>query len=174
MSNTTGRRKLIGVSAPCHIILLLLTATARTVHGRPNYAFWHFGRSDANGMMRSNLERVSNHHCAQRLYRDHRIFRRGVKYLDFDYPQIKGHEEDDQKDVVDREDHVTQYLSELLVNTDSEITGLQASEVDPPAEQSGPKKNITLEKFTPDRAVRGVTASLSGEYDLFLLPPQDR
>ncbi|XP_026746262.1 uncharacterized protein LOC113507603 isoform X2 [Trichoplusia ni] len=31
-------------------------------------------------------------------------------------------------DVVDREDHVTQYLADLLVNTDSEITSLQATE----------------------------------------------
>nr|XP_049707748.1 uncharacterized protein LOC110382633 isoform X2 [Helicoverpa armigera] len=33
-------------------------------------------------------------------------------------------------DIVDREDHVTQYLADLLVNTDSEITFLQASEVE--------------------------------------------
>ncbi|KAI8433776.1 hypothetical protein MSG28_015751 [Choristoneura fumiferana] len=36
----------------------------------------------------------------------------------------------DDDDVVDREDHVTQYLSELLVNTDSEITSLQVNEYD--------------------------------------------
>ncbi|XP_022828787.1 uncharacterized protein LOC111358110 isoform X2 [Spodoptera litura] len=36
----------------------------------------------------------------------------------------------DEVDVVDREDHVTQYLSDLLVNTDSEITSLQATETE--------------------------------------------
>uniref|UniRef100_A0A2H1VTT0 SFRICE_030124 n=1 Tax=Spodoptera frugiperda TaxID=7108 RepID=A0A2H1VTT0_SPOFR len=36
----------------------------------------------------------------------------------------------EEVDVVDREDHVTQYLSDLLVNTDSEITSLQATETE--------------------------------------------
>ncbi|KAF9405960.1 hypothetical protein HW555_013500 [Spodoptera exigua] len=36
----------------------------------------------------------------------------------------------DEVDVVDREDHVTQYLSDLLVNTDNEITSLQGTEVE--------------------------------------------
>uniref|UniRef100_A0A2A4J0S5 Uncharacterized protein n=1 Tax=Heliothis virescens TaxID=7102 RepID=A0A2A4J0S5_HELVI len=36
----------------------------------------------------------------------------------------------DDVDIADREDHVTQYLADLLVNTDSEITCLQASEIE--------------------------------------------
>ncbi|KAJ8706032.1 hypothetical protein PYW07_010809 [Mythimna separata] len=42
----------------------------------------------------------------------------------------------EEVDVVDREDHVTQYLSDQLVNTDSEITSLQASESDDDNERS--------------------------------------
>ncbi|XP_063835500.1 uncharacterized protein LOC135084655 [Ostrinia nubilalis] len=61
---------------------------------------------------------------------------------------------DDDVDVADREDHVTQYLSELMVNTDSEITSLQASDVEETRDESGGKED-------------GYFAFLTGEEKVF-------
>ncbi|KAJ0170562.1 hypothetical protein K1T71_013933 [Dendrolimus kikuchii] len=81
-------------------------------------------------MKRSVLLCISQSCVSQQVFlmTDHRVKRYPESSYDIKNGEIK--EDEQERDIVDREDHVTQYLADQMVNTDSEITSLQASEVE--------------------------------------------
>ncbi|XP_059045910.1 uncharacterized protein LOC131841606 [Achroia grisella] len=121
--------------------MTVLMTFPREAYGKPCFGTVDFdlctiSKAPQQYVMINNRQYSSNHELDRKRREQHLPSRVSeIKYIADAYTKNSTYE-DVETDVIDREDHVTQYLSELLVNTDSEITSLQVSELEDDKEES--------------------------------------